>query len=160
MTEPRQPSPSDATPSIDWRSCARGAVIGLAIIVPTTIIRVVLDREVDNFDDSGWIYPLFLLILIGYSSAGWVAARARPDSPLTHGSVAGLGVFVVWIPVRIVIWVAREDDRGLFSGRDSALRPGQVFVHLVIAATLGMLGGLVAGRSGNPDPADSPDSPD
>ncbi len=159
MTEPVQHAPSGSASSIDWRSCARGAVVGLAIIVPTTIIRVVLDREVDSFDDSGWIYPLFLLILLGYFAAGWVGGRARPDSPLTHGSLAGLGVLVVWIPVRIVIWAVREDDRGLFSGRHAALRPGQVFGHLVIAATLGMLGGLLASRAGGSEPDEDPESP-
>lgn len=141
---------------IGWRACARGVVVGLAIIVPTTILRVVLHREIDNFDDSGWIYPLFLLILIGiaYFAAGWIAERARPDSPYTHGAIAGLGVLVVWIPVRIVIWVVREDGRALFSGRHAALRPGQVFGHLVIAATLGMFGALLSTRGGG-DPIDS-----
>jgi hypothetical protein len=156
MMDPVQPTTTGSDERIDWRSCARGALVGLAIIVPTTIVRVVLDREVDSFDDSGWIYPLFLLILIGYFAAGWVAGRARPDSPLTHGTFAGLGVLVAWIPVRIVIWAVREDDRGLFTGRHAALRPGQVFGHLVIAATLGMLGGLMAVRLGRRRTTDAP----
>jgi len=144
--EPTSAPPADDT--IDWRSCARGALVGLAVIVPTTILRVVLDREIDDFDDSGWIYPLFVLILIGYFAAGWVAGRARPDLPLTHGGIAGLGVFVVWVPVRIMIWAVRDESRELFSGRDAALRPGQIFGHLVIAATLGMLGGVLSARLG------------
>lgn len=156
MMDPVERIATGSDEGIDWRSCARGALVGLAIIVPTTIVRVVLDREIDSFDDSGWIYPLFLLILIGYLAAGWVAGRARPSSPLTHGALAGLGVLVVWIPVRIVIWAVREDDRGLFTGRHAALRPGQVFGHLVIAATLGMLGALLATRLGGPRTADSP----
>ncbi|MEX0666014.1 MAG: hypothetical protein WD598_14765 [Acidimicrobiia bacterium] len=133
---------------IDWRTCARGTLVGIAVIVPTTILRAVLDREIDDFDDSGWIYPLFVLILIGYLAAGWVAGRARPDLPLMHGTVAGLGVFVVWVPARVVIWAVRDEGRELFLGRDAALRPGQVFGHLVIAAAMGMLGAVMAARLG------------
>jgi hypothetical protein len=132
--------------SIDLRAIARGALVGLAIIVPVTVLRVVLDREVPDFDDSGWIYPLFVLILVAYFLAGWVAGRARPDAPLTHGTLAGLGVLVAWLPIRVVIWAVREDDRPLFSGEDAALRPGQLFGALVISAAVGMLGGWLAER--------------
>jgi len=57
-------------------------------------------------------------------------------------------VLIAWIPIRVIIWAIREDDRGLFSGREAALRPGQIFGHLMIAATLGMLGALVGQRLG------------
>ena len=136
-------SPDDG---IDWRACMRCALVGLAVIVPTTVVRVVLDREVDDFDDSGWIYPLFVIILAGYFAAGWVASRNRFDTPLMHGTIAGFGVFVAWIPIRILIWAVREDERSLFSGREAALRPGQIFGHLMIAATLGMLGAAIGDR--------------
>jgi hypothetical protein len=128
---------------VDWRLVLRAAVVGLMIIVPDTILRVVLDREVRDFDHSGWIYPLSIIILFGYFFAGWVAGRNRPDTPLIHGTVAGAGVLVLWIPIRIVIWAAREQDRGLFSGSNPALRPGQLVGDLVIAAGIGMLGAAV-----------------
>jgi hypothetical protein len=131
---------------IDWRVVVRGALVGLAIIVPVTVVRVVLDREVRDFDDSGWIYPLFVLILVAYLVGGAVAGRARPDTPLTHGLLAGAGVVVLWIPIRIVIWAVREDGRGLFSGDDAALGAGQLFGAFVIASGIGMVGGLLAAR--------------
>jgi hypothetical protein len=137
---------STADPTVDWRVVLRGSLVGLAIIVPVTVLRVVLDREVRDFDDSGWIYPLFVLILIGYMVAGWVGGRARPDTPLMHGSLAGIGVLVLWIPARIVIWAVREDGRGLVSGDKAALRPGQVFGAFVIAAALSMFGGWLGAR--------------
>jgi hypothetical protein len=141
-------SPTDAADdSIDWRAVARGSFVGLAIIVPVTVLRVILDREVTDFDESGWIYPLFVLILVGYFAAGWVAGRAQPTMPLTHGVLAGVGVLVLWIPVRILIWVVREDGRGLFSGEDAALRPGQVFGAFVIAAALAALGAWIGARA-------------
>lgn len=131
---------------IDWRVVLRGALIGLAIIVPVTVLRVILDREIHDFDDSGWIYPLFVLILVAYGVAGGIAGRARPDAPLSHGALAGLGAFVLWIPIRVVIWAVREDGRGLFRGEDAALSPGQVFGQLVIGAAIGMLGAWIATR--------------
>jgi hypothetical protein len=150
VTSTSPPPPSASPPAvgleIDWKVVLRGALIGLAIIVPVTVVRGVLDREIADFDDSGWIYPLFVLILVGYGAAGWVAGRSRPDAPLAHGALAGLGVLVLWIPIRIVIWAVREDGRGLVSGDRAALGPGQVFGALVIAATLAMLGALIASR--------------
>lgn len=129
---------------LDWRVVLRGALVGLAIVVPVTVLRVVLDREIADFDNSGWIYPLFVLILVGYWTAGWVTGRARPDAPLAHGALAGVGVLALWIPIRIVIWAVREDGRGLVSGERAALRPGQVFGALVIAATFAMFGAAIA----------------
>jgi len=132
--------------AIDWRVVLRGALVGLAVIVPVTVLRVVLDREIADFDDSGWIYPLFVLILVGYAAAGWVAGRARPDAPLAHGALAGVGVLVLWIPIRIVIWAVREDGRGLVSGDRAALGPGQVFGALVISATVAMVAAALTAR--------------
>jgi len=146
-------TPTSTTPpdlgddSIEWRAVIRGALVGLAIIVPVTVLRVILDREVSDFDDSGWIYPLFVLILVGYCAAGWAAGRARPAMALTHGMLAGIGVIVIWIPVRIVIWALREDGRGLVSGEHAALRPGQVFGAFVLAAAFAALGAWLGARA-------------
>lgn len=132
--------------AISWRLVVRGSLGGLAVIVPVTVLRVVLDRELTDFADSGWVYPLFVLILVGYFVAGWIAGRPETETPLMHGTLAGIGVLVLWIPVRILIWAIREDDRGLFQGNDAALRPGQIFGNLVIASAFAMLGALLASR--------------
>jgi hypothetical protein len=58
-----------------------------------------------------------------------------------------VGAFVLWIPVRIGIWLVRDEHRGLFTGHAPALRPGQIVGHLVIAAGLGLLGGYLGARS-------------
>jgi hypothetical protein len=108
---------------------------------------------VHDFDDSGWIYPLFVLILVAYGIAGWIAGRARPDAPLTHGALAGLGAFVLWIPIRVAIWAVREDGKALFSGDDAALNPGQVFGQLVISAAIGMLAAVVAAHLSRRSPS-------
>ncbi|MFA5883247.1 MAG: hypothetical protein WDA60_05305 [Acidimicrobiia bacterium] len=155
--EPTEPTDPGAEPgtrrgaTVDWSSVLWGAGVGLVLIVVVATVRVGLDRSIEDFDESGWVLGLFGLILGAYFVAGWVAqqraaAAGTGASPLTHGALAGLGAFVLWIPVRIGIWLARDEERGLLRGSDAALRPGQLFGGIVIAAGVGMLGGFVAGR--------------
>jgi hypothetical protein len=61
----------------------------------------------------------------------------------------------VWIPFRVLIWLTRDDNRGLVSGNDPVLRPGQIFGFLVISTALGMVGGYLASRRQRPDDARS-----
>jgi Protein of unknown function (DUF3792) len=132
---------------VDGRAVVVGALVGLALLVVVSVVQAVLDNNIDNFDDTGWIYPLFVGVLVSYAVGGFVAGRSVPDGSLTNGTLAGVGAFVLWIPVRILIWVARDEDKGLFTGHSPILRPGQVFGHLVIAAALGMLGGWLGARA-------------
>lgn len=150
-TAPRE---TDVEDGIDWRVVLRGALVGLAVIVPVTVLRVVIDREVRDFEHSGWKFPLFVLVLVAYFVAGWIAGKARGDTPLTHGALAGVGVIILWIPIRIVIWAVREDGRGLVAGEDAVLRPGQVFGAFVISAGVGMLGGVLAAHFHQRRPSD------
>jgi hypothetical protein len=145
--------------AVRWPVILRGAAAGLAVIVPVTIVRAILDRDVTDFNSSGWVYPLFLLILAAYVLAGWVAGRGAPQAPLTHGSLAALGSVVLWIPIRVVIWAVREQGRGLVAGDRAALPPGQVFGALVISVGLGMLGGILGARAGRTDGAAEPLTP-
>jgi hypothetical protein len=145
-------SPQPAVPAGDetlvhWRAVLVGALVGLATLIAFSVISALLDHYLDDFDNSGWIYPLFVGVLVGYAVAGFVAGRASADGALTNGTLAGLGAFVLWIPVRILIWLVRDEDKGLFSGHSAVLRPGQIFGHLVIAAALGMFGGWLGARA-------------
>jgi hypothetical protein len=142
-----QPSPPDGGEVVDWPTVLRGALLGLCVLAATSVVEAVLDRNLDNFKDTGWVYPLFLAILFGYALGGWYAGRSVPDAPLTNGALAGVGAFGLWVPVRIVIWLVRDEHKGLFTGSSPALRPGQLFGQLVIAAGLGMLGGFVGSRA-------------
>lgn len=140
----------DTRATVDWPAVARGALLGLALIIPVTILGAVLDRSVHNFEDSGWRVLLALLIVVAFVPAGGYAARLARDAPLTNGALAGLGAFVVWLPVRVLIWLTRDDNKGLVSGRDPVFRPAQVFGLLVISTALGMLGGYLASRRQGP----------
>ena len=129
-----------------WRAIARGAAVALALLVALSVAEAIVDRNVTDFNDTGWIYPFFVGVLASYAVGGWVAGRTAPDSALSNGALAGLFGFVLWIPVRIVIWAVRDEHKGLFTGHAPVLRPGQIFGHLLIAAALGMLGGWIGGR--------------
>jgi hypothetical protein len=138
-------SPEDRT-LVEWRPVVTGALVGFLMLVALSVIAALLDHYLDDFDDSGWIYPLFVGVLIAYAVSGFIAGRATPFAPLTNGVLAGIGGFVLWLPVRILIWVVRDEDKGLFSGHSPVLRPGQIFGHLLIAAALGMVGGWIGAR--------------
>lgn len=137
--------------TVCWAAVARGAGIGLVVLIGVATLRAVLDRNIEDFADSGWTLPLFVVLLAGYFLAGWVAQRhateqGMGDAPYTHGALAGIGAFVCWIPLRAGIWLIRDEHRGLVRGSDGALRPGQLFGAFVIAAGIGMLGGALAAR--------------
>ena len=129
-----------------WRAVGRGAIVVLALLVALSVAEAIVDHNVADFDNSGWIYPFFVGVLVSYAAGGWVAGRTAPDGALTNGSLAGVVGFVMWIPVRILIWAVRDEHKGLFSGHSPVLRPGQIFGHLVIAAAMGMLGGWLGAR--------------
>lgn len=155
-TTPDAAATAGRRPAVAWTAVLTGAGVGLAVLVVVATARAVLDRQVTDFDETGWTLPLFVLLVAGYVAAGWVAQRRAaaagvPDAPFTHGTLAGLGAFVLWIPLRILIWLVRDEHRGLVRGADAALRPGQVFGALVIAAGFGLLGAYVCARRARPD---------
>ena len=135
----------------DWGAIARGTLAGLGVVVAVALLSAILDHQITDFDDSGWQVPLFVFVLVAYVLAGWVGQwsaeqRGSVGTPLTIGALSGLGVLVCWLPIRVLIWIVRDESRGLFTGEDPALRPGQVFGHIVIAVGLGMLGAFLASR--------------
>ena len=136
----------DARVTVRWPAVIRGALLGLALIIPVTIVGALLDRAMDDFEDSGWRVLLALLIALAFVPAGAYAARLARAAPLTNGALAGLGTFLVWLPLRLLIWATRSGDQGLVSGHDPVFRPGQLFGFLVISTALGMLGGFLASR--------------
>ena len=136
----------DTRAVVEWPAVIRGALLGLALIVPVTILGAVLDRAIDDFEDSGWRVLLALLIVVMFVPTGAHAARLARGGALTNGALAGLGAFVLWLPVRLFIWMTRDDNQGLVSGHNPVFRLGQVFGLLVISTALGMLGGYLASR--------------
>jgi hypothetical protein len=81
-------TPIDDGRLIDWNAVLRGALVGLCVLIGVSVVQAILDHNLDSFDDSGWIYPLFVMILVGYALGGWLAGRLVPDAFLTNGALA------------------------------------------------------------------------
>jgi hypothetical protein len=96
--------------------------------------------------------PLFAIALFAaYVLAGIVAGRRAPDSPLSNGLLAGIGALVLWIPLRVLIWLVRGESQGLFTGSDPVFTAGQLFGSVLFAAVFGLVGGLVGARQARAD---------
>lgn len=124
----------------------RGAVAGLLVIVPLSALRAVIDNETGNFNDSGWVVLFGFGLFLAYVAAGAIAAHRAPGTPFTNGTLAGLGAFVLWLPLRVVIWLARSESQGLITGSDPVFTVGQIFGQLLFAAAFGLLGGFIGAR--------------
>src|SRR5262249_12270540 len=131
---------------VEWRAVVSGALVGLAVLVLASIVGALLDRNIANYDDSAWRPLLFVVVLIGYLSAGFMAGRRAPGAALTNGALGATLSFVLWIPIRVVIWAVRDENKGLFTGARPVFTVPQIFGHLVIASALGMLGGVLGAR--------------
>jgi hypothetical protein len=124
---------------IDLTALRRGIVGGLVLIVPISLI-VALVSHGKRSGNGGWLLIAFVAILYAYATAGYGAARTRPEAPLSHGMLAGLGAFLVWLLVRLAVPIARGDHLGF----------GVVAVvtNALFAVALGAAGGLLAARRG------------
>jgi len=124
---------------IDITALRRGIVGGLVLIVPISVI-VALVSHGKRSGNGGWVLVAFIAILYAYATAGYGAARTRPEAPLSHGMLAGLGAFLVWLLVRLAVPLVRGEHLGF----------GVVAVvtNALFAVALGAAGGLLAARRG------------
>jgi hypothetical protein len=110
---------------LDWRAVAVGAATGLVIAVPGAVLGGVTD-----------IVAFAALVFAGFVIAGVVAASKGPGTPFTHGIVAGVVVWAVIQGIGTLLVVAKGDD----------LHPLAYVFNGLLAAGLGLLGGLIAER--------------
>jgi hypothetical protein len=129
----------DARLVISLTALRRGIIGGLVVILPVSLIVALVSND-RRTGYGGWLFVAFLAILYGFATAGYGAARARPDAPLAHGMLAALGTFLIWLLVRIAVPLARGER----------LRFGivDVVTYALFAVALGAAGGLFAARRG------------
>ncbi len=133
-----EPTPPDARFVIELGSLRAGVGAGLFGVLFVALAFAFGDRKVDDFTGTMWVYVVWGALLFSYALAGYGAGRTRPEMPLTHGILAGIGTFVAWIALRAVIVVVRD------VGHPLAWRP--IATNLLIGSAFGMFGSMFATR--------------
>lgn len=111
-----------------------GALVTLAVAVPTALLAQVLDDAGSVDDDSPWLLVAFVVILFSMAAGGFVAANRRPDAPLANSAAASLLAYLVVQVVGIVRLVATDGDVAWVA----------IPFFSLLAAAAGMTGGLFA----------------
>jgi putative membrane protein (TIGR04086 family) len=117
---------------LDRHALSRGVVVAAAIAVP---VAIVANIAVDDSDGhSGWLAFLSLGVLVGLAAGAAVAARRQHEgTPLTHGIVCALTVFIVVNLFGIVRRTIAGDD----------IRWGRIASTAVLAVVAGTVGGMI-----------------
>ena len=123
--------------SFGWASVTVGAVAGLLLMVVAGLLGTFLlwlaERiGWDSGDPAGWAV-LSLALLVGEFTGGYVAGRlGKPAFARLNGSLAALGLYAVFATLSLV------------SG--SPASPLTLVMFAVVAAALGLGGGIVGGK--------------
>jgi len=120
---------------LDGRAVATGAAVALVFAVPAAVISALLVED----DASNGVFVFYAIILFGMLLGGFVAGAKRPDLPYTHGAAAAALAYVV---AQVVAVAVKAADGG-------KVRSPVVYVfNLLLAASLGVVGGYLAERRG------------
>ena len=123
---------------LDVGAIARGVLFGAPLVLVASLTNQLLDS---GDEGSSATFPLFVLLLVGFVVAGYVAGRAAPEAPYSNGAVAAVAAFVA---VQIIA-VASRLVRG------ESLQPITAMVFLALLAyASGLVGALLASRRGDP----------
>ncbi len=119
---------------IDVRAVAAGAALAAAIAVPAALIGRTVD---DNGEGGSFVAPL--VILLGLAAGAAVAAGLqRRGTPLTHGILAAVAVFVAVQGIGIARRLVAGDEIGW----------ARIFSSAVLSVVAGTAGGLIGGLVG------------
>lgn len=128
---------------LDLPAIGRGALLGLAVVAPASLVDLALSSVEDR--DEGWlVFTLFAVILGAFFLAGYRAAVTSTGSPYTHGALAGLAVFVFWIPLRVATRALVGEQLLGREGDDAMKIAEAVMTAALFAMSFGILGGFVA----------------
>lgn len=127
---------------VDVRAIGRGALLGLAVVAPASLADLALSSLKDV--DEGWlVFTLFAAILAAFFLAGYKAATTADGSPYTHGALAGLAAFALWLPLRVATR-ALVGEQLLGREGDAAFKVVEAVVTAgLFAMSFGILGGFV-----------------
>lgn len=128
----------DLRHELDRDALVQGAAAGVLIVGPLAGLSVLLVDEGDTDGSGGLGAIFFIAILVGFAVVGWLASRAAPRVPLSHGSIAALVAYVVVQATILLIAVV--------AGYDTDPSPIGLVVGALLATSAGTLGALVAQR--------------
>ena len=120
--------PTPATRRISGLVVLRGAATGLLVAMPAAFANVVYAGEVPKATAS--VNISFLIVLLGFVLAGWLAGREASSESARHGVLAAL---VAFIPVEVVAVLGRMD-------RGEPLSLPRIVIVGLFAAGLGFAG--------------------
>ena len=116
--------------AVNWTVIRNSALVGLLIIVPVALITSLF---VD--DAPGWSAWLFLAVtVLGFIAAGWMAGRARSNTPMLHGSIAAAVTYIIAQLIGIIARLVADEAVNLVA----------VVLSAVLAAACGVGGALLA----------------
>ena len=122
---------------MDWSAVRSGASVAIAVTLVTLIVVELIDATVGIDRRSNWVFLFYGIALGGLVAGGRTAGRQQPDAPVIHGLAAALAAFAVAAGLGTA---AR-----LLAGRDAD--PVALTFNALMAASAGILGGLLAGPS-------------
>ncbi len=111
-----------------------GALLTLAVAVPTALLAQVLDDAGSVDDDSPWLVAAFAVIMLAMAAGGYLAAVRRPDAPLVNSAFAAVGAYLVVQVVGAIRLLATDGD----------VTWAAIPFFALLSAAAGMTGGLVA----------------
>ena len=129
---------------LDRGALRAGALTAAAVAVPAGVIAQVLD----DGDDAGWLVTVLGLVVLGglVLGAAIAARRQREGTPLTHGMVTAVGVFVVVQAAGVL--------RRTLSGDDVTW--SRLLSNLLLSMLAGVAGGMIGSRLNDRDRLESP----
>lgn len=119
---------------VDRRAALAGALVGFVVAAVSILLWQLCDALFD-LGDSSLVFVFYLVVLVGWVAAGYVAGRRAPDAPYSHGVLASVLSFVPIAVVGLVVAAARGDD----------IPAIEMVFNLLVAGSAGILGGLIAG---------------
>ena len=128
---------------LDGRAVLAGAIVGLIVAVPTIVLSSVADVD----PRSNAVFFPFLVYLAGLVGGGWRAGRVGSNAPLSNGGVAALAAYAVLALAASVIRVASDRSLDVVS----------LAFNAFLAASAGILGGLIASWRRPAETAEDPE---
>lgn len=132
------------TVAVDRRAVLSGAVLALALAVPTVVGVQAYNALVGIPDDSNLWFAAAAVLFVEMMLGGSRAARLRLEAPFTHGAMAAL---LGYVPILVISLAVALVKKPISANQIPGLVSAVLF-GLLLFASAGIFGGLLATRPG------------